>query len=100
MNHSSSPQVWTSLRIQLAALTSLLLLSLTLALTLISIQREQVDFRTEIEADATILLETLGRTATDPLLKQNIAELNDIADTVTHDKDIPQTAFYNDKGIL
>jgi signal transduction histidine kinase len=98
MKHSNSSRNTTSLSIRLATLASLLMLGVAVALTLATVQREQASFRTELEGEAELLLDTLARTTRDQLYQRDIDELDEITDTVSDNESVSRIIIYDDQG--
>ncbi len=86
--------------IRLASLASLLMLAVTVALTLITVQREQATFRADTEAEADLLLDTLIRTTRDQLYRRDIDELDEITDIVANDETVLQVSIFDERGFL
>jgi signal transduction histidine kinase len=85
---------------RLVIFASLLVLAVTLALTLLSIQREQDTFRGELESQADLLLEALALNLRDPLYRLQIDELQDVLTIVGDNENVTLLAIYDSKGVL
>jgi two-component system sensor histidine kinase BarA len=85
---------------KLASLASLLVLVVVLALTYLTIEREQVNFHQELESQAHLLLETLALTMRDQLYRLEIDELIDIARVVGDNENVTLLKIYDSDGAL
>ncbi len=85
---------------KLATLFSLLLIALVIALTSLSIYRERISFRRELEEQATLLLETLPLTMRDQLYRLELDEMMDIARVVSQSEDVVLFIVYDQQGAV
>lgn len=87
-----------TVRSKIASLMSLLVLVAVLALTLVSILRERANFRTELENQADLLLETTSLTMRDELYKVQLDELLDVARNVSDNPNVTDFIIYDSDG--
>ncbi len=95
-------RLWRNLPLgsKLASLSSLLVVVGVLALTYLTVQREQASFREELQGQASLLLETLPRTMRDPLYRQEVDELIDIARVVSDNESVTSLKIYDHRGAV
>jgi signal transduction histidine kinase len=80
------------------AITLLVVLAVT-SVTLLAIQREQADFRDDMEAEATLLLNILAFTSSDSIYKLDIDRLQDVMEELGRSKRIIVAGrFYDSEG--
>ncbi len=85
---------------KLVSLTSLLVMVVVLALTYLSVQREQAGFQQELESRANLLLETLPLTMRDQLYRLELDELVDISTAVSVNEDVTKIVVYDAQGAI
>ncbi len=102
MGSDSWKRFWYSLPLasKIAGLASLLVLGVTGALTLITIQRDEASFQWELEQDATLLLETLALTIEDPLYRLQVDELAEVGRVVSRNAEVTDFRVYDRDGAL
>lgn len=83
---------------KIVSLMSLLILVAVLALTLVSILRERENFRTELENQADLLLETTSLTMRDELYKVQLDELLDVSRNISDNPNVTDFIIYDRKG--
>jgi signal transduction histidine kinase len=95
-------QYWRDLSLvhQLAYFTSLLVVLVVLALTIVSGQRERKTFQQELENQANLILDTLPLTMRDQLYRLEIDELRDIANVVSDNDHVTLVQIFNHEGTL
>jgi len=80
------------------AITLLVVLAVT-SVTLLAIQREQENFRGEMEAEATLLLNLLSFTSSDAIYKLDIDRLQDVMEELGRNKKVIIAGrFYDNQG--
>ena len=88
---------------KIALFASLLVILLVPALTMLTIQRERASFRSELEAQAKLVLFVMSGRLRDPLINERITEIDDIARNLDEDKAttrITRFRVYNSTGQL
>lgn len=85
---------------KLAALASLLIVAVVVALTVVGIQRERTTFRRELEDQAYLLLSTLPLTMRDQLYRTELDELLDVARVVGGNESVTLLRIYNNEGAI
>lgn len=85
---------------KLAVLASLLVLIVVVALTVLSVRREQASFRQDLEDQADLLLNTLPLTMRDPLYFLELDELLEVALVVAENDNVTFVEIYDDEGKL
>jgi len=91
---------WRNLSLQgkIVSLMSLLVTGTVFALTFLSIQRERLNFQSELMEQANLLLDTLSLTLRDPLYNLQVDELNDAAKVVSSNPDVKIFIVYDLTG--
>jgi len=91
---------WRNLSLQgkIVSLMSLLVTGTVFALTFLSIQRERLNFQSELMEQANLLLDTLSLTLRDPLYNLQVDELNDAAKVVSSNPDVTIFIVYDLTG--
>ncbi len=99
---STIKRLWQNLALgsRLAILASLLVMVVVLALTFLSIRREQISFRQDLEEHTSLLLETLPLTMRDQLYRLELDELLDIARVVSQSEDVVLFIVYDRQGAI
>lgn len=87
-----------SLRVKIGLLTSVLVVATVLALTALSIRREQENFQQALLSQASLFLQTIGFTLRDPLYQLQMDELLDIARIVGENPSINDLIVYDAAG--
>lgn len=87
-----------SLRNKIAALTSLLVVSTILVLTVLSVEREQENFRKELMEQANLFLKTTSLGIRDSLYTLTLDELIAIARVLRDDPDVTFFIVYDNQG--
>ncbi len=85
---------------KLATLASLLVVIVVLALTYLTVARERLSFRQELEDQAYLLLDTLPLTMRDQLYRLELDELADIASVVSASDNVTLFIIYDKKGAV
>ncbi len=85
---------------KIALFVSLLVVLIVPTLTLLTIERERQSFRSEMEAQANLLLDTLSQRLADPLISEQIDEINEIALDLRGHNEITRFKVYNKNGVL
>jgi signal transduction histidine kinase len=80
-----------------AGFTFLIVLVVT-AVTLISVEREQRDFKSELEQRTIALLGVLSVSSADSLYSLDVSQLGTLADRIGRDPEILDVIFYNANG--
>jgi adenylate cyclase len=91
---------WLRLPLQgkIVGLTSLLVMATVLALTFLSIQRERMNFQSELLEQADLLLDATSLTLRDQLYRLQIDELSDIAQVISRNPDVTVFIVYDQNG--
>jgi len=87
-----------SLRNKITGLTSLLVIGTVLALTALSIDREQDNFKKELMEQANLFLKTTSLSIRDSLYNLELDELIDIARVLRDDPDVTSFVVYDSAG--
>ena len=87
-----------SLRNKIASLTSLLVIGTILALTALSIDREQDNFKKELQEQANLFLKTTTLSIRDSLYSLKLDELIDLARVLRDDPDVTFFIVYDSNG--
>ena len=85
---------------KLTALTSLLVLLVVITLTSLTVYRERISFRSGLEGQATLLLETLPLTMRDQLYRLEVSKLVEVADVVSANPGLTHFFVYDDAGVV
>lgn len=85
---------------KLAVLAGALVMALVLALTYLTVRREELNFRNELEGQATLLLDTLPLTMRDQLYRLELDELSDIAGIVAANEMVTLFMVYDKHGAV
>ena len=85
---------------KIAAFASLLVVLIVPMLTMLTIQRERQSFRSELEAQANLLLDALSERLRDPLINERIDEIDEIARDIIDHAEITRFKVYNKRGVL
>lgn len=89
-----------SLPVRTAVMTTALVVGFTTALTWISIRREQRSYRSELEQQASAILETLAVSSRGLLYRLDAPGLAGIARSLTSGGSVLEVRFYDDRGRL
>ncbi len=85
---------------QLLGFTSLLTLGVTLALTAATLQRDRLGFRTQLEDQADLMLDSLSLAIRDQLYLVQVNQLEEVTRTIAQNPDITLITTYDSKGVL
>jgi HAMP domain-containing protein len=85
---------------KIAVFASVLVILIVSTLTLLTIQRERESFRNELEANAILLLDTLSERLRDPLINEQINEIDAIAIDLIDHNEVTRFKVYNKNGVL
>ncbi len=85
---------------KLTGLASLLVLLAVVGLTSLTVYRERVSFRTEMEGQATLLLETLPLTMRDQLYRLEVSKLVEVAEVVSANPRLTNFFVYDAAGVV
>ncbi len=93
---------WNNLPLasKIALFASVLVVLIVPTLTLLTIQRERESFRSELEAQASLLLDTLSQRLVDPLINEQVTKIDEIAQDLIGHAEITRFKVYNNKGVL
>ncbi len=89
-----------SLPVRTAVVTTALVAGLTAAVTWVSIRREQQSFRSELEQQASVILETLAVSARGLLFRLDSDGLAGVARSLTSNGYLLEVRFYDERGRL
>ncbi len=85
---------------KLTGLASLLVLLVVVTLTSLTVHRERVSFRAEMEGQATLLLETLPLTMRDQLYRLEVSKLVEVAEVVSANPRLTNFFVYDEAGVV
>src|SRR5574341_1190556 len=85
---------------KIAGFASLLVVLIVPTLTMLTIQRERASFRSELEGQASLLLDTLSERLRDPLLGVQVEEIDKIASDMKAREEITRFKVYNTAQVL
>lgn len=85
---------------KLTGLTSLLVLLVVVTLTSATVHRERISFRSGLEDQATLLLETLPLTMRDQLYRLEVSKLVEVARVVSANPGLTRFFVYDEAGVV
>jgi HAMP domain-containing protein len=95
-------RTWNNLPLasKIAVFASILVILIVPTLMILTIQRERESYHTALEAQASLLLDTLSERLRDPLINERIDEIDEIARDITGHDEITSFKVYNALGVL